>query len=360
MELEKKLAVLEGKAAKVITKIHDTVSKTPTISLNRREVEDLRKFLFVMYYRKENLAHTFFEEDHPENAPARAWMQEYRKKYGLKSTADFWLHVLRYYLDTRHEQICKDYYDIVKKYGPAGLGNMMQGTIHPSIKFEAMAYGAQAGSFVTSIWKAAEGEEFLLGHNGFGLWEGLCMGQPAIHRIFVVSPRIAIVHRNRMATAGTSQFRIPGLPAMNNSDLLDIPTPSADVDYLGAVDISPINNSEELMEYKASLAAQNDVFTFTVTKLTIAQTDAFNAVVLRNVKPDGSLTFLSAPVALEALRRYRSSTEPENVLTKHLFTNLIKILANLSRPTPLSAPTRSVNNSADSSCPSTKAPLSKV
>ncbi|SJK97028.1 uncharacterized protein ARMOST_00277 [Armillaria ostoyae] len=50
-ELEKKLSVLEMEASVVIEKLHSDLASGKA-TLERRDVERLRKFLFVMHYRK--------------------------------------------------------------------------------------------------------------------------------------------------------------------------------------------------------------------------------------------------------------------------------------------------------------------
>ncbi|KAG1797977.1 uncharacterized protein BJ212DRAFT_267950 [Suillus subaureus] len=74
---------------------------------------------------------------------------------------------------------------MTESYIPPGLEN-----------FPAYTYHTHANNYFFSIWEAAEGEEFIITDNAFGLWEGSGRGCPDLHRIFVVSPRIALVLRN--------------------------------------------------------------------------------------------------------------------------------------------------------------------
>jgi len=59
----------------------------------------------------------------------------------------------------------------------------------------ALAYVNQAQSYFLCFWEAADGEEFILGDNSFGLWEGRAAGESGLHRLFLVSPRVAVVLR---------------------------------------------------------------------------------------------------------------------------------------------------------------------
>ena len=339
MELEKKLSKLENRAARVISNIHETIGVSTTVKLRRGEVEDLRRFLFIMHYRRDAVSLTYFEETHPDNVSSKAWLLSYREKHGLKTAAQMWLHVLHYYLDEPHEQMIVEYAKAVKKYGAKYNEMLLDTNFDPTVKYEALAYGTQAGSFFLSIWEAADGEEFLLGQSSFGLWEGLFMGLPCIHRIFLVSPRIAIILRTQGAYHSTV------LPKeLCKTSLLDIPATPADVQYNGlrGSSLQVLDDQEALSRYRSSPQSREDIFTFTKTKLTVAQTDSFNAVMLQNIKPDGSLTFLSTQSALRTLRKYVSAPDIENNLTRDMFHQLIESLAIPSLlPTVPTPPSRS-------------------
>ncbi|KIP09183.1 hypothetical protein PHLGIDRAFT_103165 [Phlebiopsis gigantea 11061_1 CR5-6] len=348
MELEKKLSLLENKAARVISNIHKTIGASSTVKLRRGEVEDLRRFLFIMHYRGEVVSHNYFKEDHPENVSSQAWLLDYRERHGLKSPADMWLHVLRYYLDEPHEQMIIEYAKTKKKYGLKYNQMLLSTNFDPTVKYEALAYGLQAGAFFLSIWEAADDEEFLLGHTSFGLWEGLFMGQPCIHRIFIVSPRIAIILRAQ----GADPIYTVLSKDLWITSLLEIPATRAVVQYNGrhhGASGSPpqdldASDDESLFQYRSSPQAKADVFTFTKTKLTVAQTDSINAVILLNIKPGGSLTFLSTQPTLRTLRKFVSAPTIRSNLTRDMFGQLIERLNNPSllptTPTPPGPPPR--------------------
>lgn len=343
MQVEKKLSVLEGAASRVIIKIHDTIGKSTTISLLRPELETLRRFLFIMHYRNSGVSATYFQEDHPQNMLSGGWLQAYRCKLGVDSAADLWLHVMQYYLDQPHEAMIRETSEIMKKHaGPKrDLREMMNTCEDPDVRLHVLAYGLQAGSNYTCIWEAADGEEFLTGkYCGFGLWEGLYMGQPSIHRIFVTSPRIAIILRTNYADL------IDKTKVWSN--LLPIPSSQPYVVYRGRQGAfsEGVDDEATLLAYKSSAAAQNDEFRFTKTKLTIDQTYALNMTILQNAnsRPDGSLTFLSAQSALRTLRRFCSPLSTETPARKAIFARLVETLTFPSllppTPTPPTSPKR--------------------
>ncbi|KAG2103168.1 hypothetical protein BD769DRAFT_1506418 [Suillus cothurnatus] len=141
---------------------------------------------------------------------------------------------------------------------------MAESHIPPDLKhFPAYTYHIHANSYFFSIWEAAEGKEFIITHNAFGLWEGLKGGCPDLHRIFMVSPRVAIILRH--------------------------------------VDLRPeLKEYIKLGTFVSCLLnilpgrGENDSFVFKITKLSQPQTLQFNFILLINVMMKlCALTFLS-------------------------------------------------------------------
>ncbi|KAG1821491.1 hypothetical protein EV424DRAFT_1322226, partial [Suillus variegatus] len=308
-ELEKKLAVLERHAACIIKDLHQALSQG-TLTLKRRLLEDLRKFLFIMHYRNAACSDIYFQADHPQNTSSRQWIESVMKAKGLHSAAETWLHFLRYYLDTSHSDIMRDAAELVEKYGEEGLQNMItESHIPPDLEhFPAYTYYVQANGYFFSIWEAAEGEEFIITSHAFGLWEGLGYGCPGLHRIFVVSPRIAIVLRHVLSRPELKEHTKPGAFV---SCLLDVnPAPPTPIYTCGEhgthIDHINFQSAMALARYRSSQKGEDDSFVFKITKLLRPQTLNFNSVLLVNVTETGSLTFLSKESMLRAARAFLS------------------------------------------------------
>ncbi|KAG1750123.1 hypothetical protein EDB19DRAFT_1629360, partial [Suillus lakei] len=306
-ELEEKLADLECQAASIITDLHKALPQG-TFTLKRRSLELLRKFLFVMHYRNVSCSGAYFQVDHPENAGGRQWIESFMKAKGIQSAVETWLYVLRYYLDTSHSDIMRDAAELVEKYGEEGLQKMMtESHIPPDLEhFPAYTYHTHADGCFFSIWEAAEGEEFIITNNSFGLWEGLAGGCPSLHRIFVVSPRIAIVLRNVVLRPEMKEFIKPGSLV---SSLLNVnPAPATPIYGSGedGIPLDPVafKSARSLARYRSSQEGGNDSFVFKITKLSRPQTLEFNSVVLVNVRGTGSLTFLSRETMLRTARAF--------------------------------------------------------
>ena len=307
-DLEEKLANLEGQASHIIVKLHKELP-CGIFTLKRGPLDLLRKFLFVMHYRNTLCSSAYFQVDHPENARARQWIECFMRAHGIQSAVETWLHFLRYYLDTSHSDIMRDGMALVEKYGVKGLRKMLTNShIPPDLEnYPAFTYLCQAGGYFLSIWEAAEGEEFILTHNAFGLWEGLAGGCPGLHRIFVISPRVALVLRSGLLRP---ESKCPINQSLFHSSLLGVKLAPATPMYVSGVGSFPINSVESAMAYchsKSSPEAADDSFVFQITKLSRHQTLELNSVVLASVKKTGSLTFMSRESMLRTALAFRTS-----------------------------------------------------
>jgi hypothetical protein len=268
-EIEEKLAVLEKDASKVIADLHDALARG-TFDLKRRSVDRLRKFLFVMHYRHGMLADTYFGDE----PCTREWRKKFSQTHGLRNSAELWLFALRYYLDTPHSQISMHGSKMQRKYGVENLQRMLTvSQVDPDMEhYLALAYVNQAQSYFLCFWEAADGEEFILSDNSFGLWEGRAAGESGLHRLFVVSPRVAVVLRG-------NEMRPEALPLISRflqTSFGDIrqgpPTPV----YADGTHTLRMEGAE-LDRYRSTSQAEEDVFAFKITRLTQLQTRVFNS-----------------------------------------------------------------------------------
>jgi hypothetical protein len=302
-----------------------------------------------MHYRNASYSDTYFQVDHPENAGGRQWIESFMKAKGIQSSVEIWLHFLRYYLDASHSDIMRDAAELIEKYGDEGLQKMIAETcISPDLEnFPAYTYHTHAQHYFFSIWEAAEGEEFIITHNAFGLWEGLVCGCPGLHRIFVVSPRIALVLCNVMSRP---EMKVRLLPGSLMSSLLNVnPAPPTPIYASGkhGAHINHVNfqSAMSLARYRASQEGENDSFVFKITKLSRPQTLEFNSVVLVNVRKTGSLTFLSRGSMLRTARAFRSL--PVNFPVSELLVPLIAHLTTTMESPPSQSPATVLDQDVD-------------
>ncbi|KAI6120559.1 hypothetical protein EV401DRAFT_1859687, partial [Pisolithus croceorrhizus] len=300
--VEQKLSALECTAAAVISKLHAALP-TDKFSVKRRQLEDLRKFLFIMHLRKVGVKDDYYNED--KNRPMQQFIKNYRQTHGFETPAEAWLDTIQYYLDNSHSLIMTHAAEIMDKHGLKHIMKCLQGSTFGTENFPAITYQTHCGGKYTCIWQAAEGEEFVLTHNGFGLWEGLVNGIPGLHSVFVVSPRIVIVLRNKSIFEFHVHAPAGMPPPIISSDLVGIVQPSPDVEYRGcSAGIPSQGKLADLEAYRGSKQAEEDIFHFNIKRLTTAETMMVNRVLLDNVCSDGSVTFASRPCMLRTARSY--------------------------------------------------------
>ncbi|KAF8959794.1 hypothetical protein BDZ97DRAFT_1704752 [Flammula alnicola] len=333
--LEQGLSRLENDAARVIHRIHmATDAHNTVVTMKRKELETVRKFIYIMHYRQTHLVPSYFDGNDPENGPLRDYLSFIQKKHDLRTTNDIFLFGLKYVLETPHHEMVTITQALWEKYGLNGFYTMLLTRVDPEIvNFGAVDYASMASTFFLGIWQAAEGEEFATGNNSFGLWEGMIEGGGNIHRLFVVTPKIALVLRKNLfsdedlTTAVTSNSAIV-------SSLVDIPTFKASSTYANFTPPRVIpryaNNAiqwDGLWAYRATPEAQEDVFTFKVTILTKKQTLALNHVILLHVPDDGNVTFASPAAMQRTIKSYLQSTTPYIHPSKYLYRSLFGILS---------------------------------
>ncbi len=110
MHVEKELSKLENRASNVIQNIIKTSQTESQVVLFRRDLEDLRKFLFVMNYRNSTRWVQFTDKkfDSITGLEVETFMQQ----NNLQSTREVWLQNIRETMATPHDEV-KDNLKIV-------------------------------------------------------------------------------------------------------------------------------------------------------------------------------------------------------------------------------------------------------
>ena len=354
--LEAKFARLENDTSALIRSIHSSIP-SHQFTTTRKELALLRKFIFLMHYRNDAVSHTYFQEDHPENAPFVDWIRNVKKTCGLKTDHDVWLHGLKYYLETPHHTMVAAAEWVREELGEQRFQEMLKSRVSLDIKdWYAIDYETLANYFFLGIWEAADGSEFVLSGNGFGLWEGLIDGNPGAHRLYIVSPRIAIVLRRTLL-----QHTHHNDPAILYSCLAEIPIAKTHVQYADESmlfvddDTDPELMKRARMSYRTSREAQEDCFTLGITKLSRSQTYTVNEVLMLNINlyHQGALSFSTASVMLDTVCTYMTSNNTFLGRKRSLFRPLLVELADIQKrsvaatSTAVHTPILNVDSDAD-------------
>ena len=178
------------------------------------------------------------------------------------------------------------------------------------------------------IWEAADGEEFVLGANSFGLWEGVIRTCPGLHRLFVVSPKVALVLRqNKMGPEFVHDINVH---ITLTSKLIDVPMSRATLTYANYQDPPGaiiLTTKRRQLEHCGNIGRpQKHRKTFSPTKLTQKQTRALNHVILIHLL-NGGLTFSSPSAVRKTIQYHLQSDIPYARESKYLFRNLLGLLS---------------------------------
>ncbi|KAF9053395.1 hypothetical protein BJ165DRAFT_1383814 [Panaeolus papilionaceus] len=332
-EVEEKFSKLESHCAKIIQDLHKrldgSASDQHTFPITRKDLGQLRKFLFLMHFRNSGLQDSYFDPEHTHNRGIRDVLEKRWAQVpsGAKSSKDVWLHALKYYLDTPHSQILLQVAE--KTPGGADIPTLLKTlnphTIENAELLDAITYHQQANLCYLSIVQAAPGHEFALGDTTFGLWEGVLGDGPTahhgVHRIYVVSPRIALILRLTLYLDCE-----PELLENTTSDIISITLPPASCTF----SFDESDGFLAMAQYRASAQSQNDLFSFPIAKLSVEETFFINAVVLHNVGIFGSLTFKDPSCMRITLRKFWRLKNPilhlDKLVMRFKFLWLMRII----------------------------------
>ncbi|KAF5309394.1 hypothetical protein D9619_012311 [Psilocybe cf. subviscida] len=323
--LEEALSKLENSAAKLIKDMHSAVAEGKKIKMKRKELEVIRKFVYILHYRRVSLRPSYFDGNDPDNASIKEFFESFRKKHNLTKPDDIWLWGLKYLLDTPHHKIVGMGAVIRERYGGLQqLFKMMATKVDPDLEnYHALDYTLIAGSSFLAIWEAAESEEFVVGSNSFGLFEGTALGMYA-HRIFVVSPRIALILRHNALIP-----RMGALETVYNSILADIPTVPPESERVGFMPPPNASEDEEFAAFEAyrqTPIAQEDRYTFTPSKLTPEQTHNVNFFILSHLDM-GGVAFVSQKAMSRSLKHQIRADVSYIAESKYYLRALLGVIA---------------------------------
>lgn len=298
-----KLGRLESQAGQVISRTEDAFKKKNSFEMTRRDHNYIRKFMYIMYYRKPSLGKTYWKKDDPDNAPLNAWIAGFCERENIKPDAlSMWLHTLQYFLDTPHPDIIEHGREAEGEHLFQQLKSphrIFKG-IDPGLEhYQAVEYALEADRSFLAIWAAAPGEEFILSDTSFGVFEGRDRFGGPIHSFYIISPQIAFV----LCSIGLK----PGFD--DDPELIEDCRSSM---LWGATHKPPrVTHAKPLPKFgsskeKSKFMAQenhwvNDLMEFEISTLSIEHTHIVNALILGNVSDNGNITFFSQEAILRTL-----------------------------------------------------------
>ncbi|RIA89091.1 hypothetical protein C1645_738901 [Glomus cerebriforme] len=321
MHVENKLSELERQASETIHNIVSVSQTKDKIVLIRKDLEDLRKFLFIMNYRNGHRWSQFTSERF--DSATRLEVKNFMKQYNLQRPEEVWLQNIREILDTPHSEV-KDNQKI--------------------FSIDRYDYKHRMMECFLVIWQAGENDEFIITNNGFGIFEGITgivvPFQFVYHSFYVISPKLVLVLCFGAFRQEVGTDRLYEHFGGKRSMFENVPHPAAITNYVGPVNTScrESNNEEfngnDIYDLHSHLFNKNlnsmglktqwnDTFTFPFVKINSATVNLVNFFLLNEVNPDLILTFLSRPYLYKTIVKYH---KVKNVGVKHDFSNLKKNL----------------------------------
>lgn len=310
--IEKKLSALESAAAIVVRKLVDAVDDgSNSVQLVRRDLNTLRKFLFIMTYRQTSRGEQF-SYDRFDDATRKEIDKHIRQHLHPDATArDVWLQNIKEIIDT-------DYWKIPE---------------NPRIFLpDRAAFEFDMKYKRVVVWRTSANNEFISPANGWGLQESIILPSTDTHhtingnvfewiRIFSSHPRFSIVLVSTLIRPDDTLPEMP-MPEFLKVPLFrfdDAPFPSSHTQYAGlspAAQAALLRGEPSRRQYirantsikvpwtdidgKILESRVDDVFTIPLPRLSTELTHRVNGFLLENAS---SAVMFFSPVQL-----YRSIT----------------------------------------------------
>lgn len=314
--IEKKLAYLECRVAPTIEKFRIAQENgKDSVEIMRFELDELRKFLFIMKYRGSTQRKRFYDRDiDTYSANDRQYMVEYMRRRGFQTPIQVWYDNIKTIVDlnTNTKNWDKQLHD----------------SIYP---LDAEWAIANLRQYYLAFCTPANDDEFVLTENGYSIHEGpvSCMIDPRTghstttayteyHKFAVVSPKLIMVlrstllpcaeedsdphikkQREQMLQANRVQHTNPDTA---NSSLEDLPVTKARPSYAKLV-----NGRLVLIGGEDRSPRADHRFTFRFFPLSSTHVQKINAVMLNEAHSIFTIAYGSPEGARKALDYYLTS-----------------------------------------------------
>lgn len=223
-EVEDELKKLEGKCSVIINAI---VNSNNYIEIKRKDLNTLRKFLYIMMYRDKSRKEQYVKDNFDDNT--RKMLNDFMKKYKLNTYSEVWLNNIK--------EILKTDYNSIKS----------NNKIFSYIRWE---FSFIMGSSTTCIWETKNNEEFIITSKCFEIYEGK-MGN-INHYFYVISPKKIIVLTSNIKLFMESNNYIGMFPTSIHK--------SPDINYKNKIIFDILKNYPGMMELLESYYDEDDFF----------------------------------------------------------------------------------------------------
>ncbi|CAG8580939.1 17331_t:CDS:2 [Dentiscutata heterogama] len=287
-------------ASDVIRNIVDASQNENQVVLSSKSLDNLRKFLFIMNYRRPHRQSQFINQDFD----LRTWplIIKFMQDYKIQHTREVWLQNIREILDTAN----KDIRNNLKIFSPDRNDYM----------------DFMMDRFLV-IWQAGENDEFITTSNGFGIYDGMngflpfSKGHYAIRYYYVISPKLVLV---LCSTLLREEFR---KSRPHSSFFNDVPHPEIPklVKINNENDCSTNGNQptfiDSILNSLGFKIEKCDTLIFPIVKVNSTTVHLVNTIILNETEPDEVFSFRSHSNLYKSIVKYHNSKDLDIIKQDH-------------------------------------------
>lgn len=313
--IEKLLANLEHRASDIIAQVrsrHNDGDKL--ITLKRFEKDVLRKFLFIMKYRRPNVRDKYACSIEDFDGAEKEALQKYMQHRGFQRPLDVWLNNIKAILEIKIDAGCKWEKVLLQKAYP----------------HDATEFIVHTRLFYLSFCSPSnQDDEFLMTENSYGIHEGpkstmvdpnsgkvLLTFYTEYHTFAHIAPNLTMILRSfllpspgddssedireSLKTLRDFNISMHDFPERATSFLKDLPVAKARNSYTKMV------NGRVVPRREGSVLRPNDKFYFHIFRISTDHVDKINMTLLDEAWPTSLILFKTERSARSALEHYLS------------------------------------------------------
>lgn len=313
--IEKLLRDLETDTSDIIKKVRSKQKEGKSlITLKRAEKDVLRKFLFIMKYRRPNVRDKYACSIEDFDGIDKEALQKYMQQRGFQRPLDVWLNNIKAMLEIKIDAACKWEEELLQKAYPPDASEFI---VHTRL------------FYLSFCSPSDQNDEFLMTENSYGIHEGpkstisdpnsgrvLVTFQTEYHTFAHIAPNLTMVLRNfllqspgdsssediREAVKRLQELNISmhDFPERATSFLKDLPVAKARNSYTKMV------NGRQVLRRAGSGLKPNDEFYFRIFHISTDHVDKINMILLDEAWSTSLILFKTKRSARHALEHYLS------------------------------------------------------
>lgn len=313
--IERLLGNLERRASDIIAQVrsrHDDGEKL--ITLERFEKDVLRKFLFIMKYRRPNVRDKYACSIEDFDGAEKEALQKYMQHRGFQRPLDVWLNNIKAILEIKIDAGCKWEKVLLQKAYPPDAAEFI---VHTRL------------FYLSFCSPSNQDDEFLMTENSYGIHEGpkstmvdpnsgkvLLTFYTEYHTFAHIAPNLTMILRSfllpspgddssedireSLKTLRDFNISMHDFPERATSFLKDLPVAKARNSYTRMV------NGRVVPRREGSVLRPNDKFYFRIFRISTDHVDKINMILLDEAWPTSLILFKTERSARSALEHYLS------------------------------------------------------